>query len=137
MDMQYDIILIDDDDDELFVAQKCLAKAKAKAFTITHYESRERALSVLSKNKVQAKLILVDLHIPGDMSADDFIYKLKAIKGIAGTPIILMSLHDEDNLPKEYSTALAIADGYREKTHSFKDDAERWIQLIDDYLIES
>lgn len=135
--MQYDIILIDDDDDELFVAKKCLAKAKAKDFTIAHYESREMALSALSKNKAQAKLILVDLHIPGDIDADDFIYKLKAIKGIAETPIILMSLHDEDNLPNEYSIALSIADGYRHKTHSFKDDTIRWSQLIDDYLIES
>jgi len=133
--MNYDIIIIDNDDDEVFMAEMLAKRAKLKT-SIMQYESREKALAQLSKKNISAKVIILDLDIPCDILPDEFVYKIKNVERLKSTPIIIMSYHEEDDLPPEYRAAMPLVDGFVHKTQLFTDDQKRWSDIIDDYLLK-
>lgn len=87
----YTIMIIDDNDTELLIAQKALEKN----YRIIAINNSKAALQRLSKSTIMPDLIMLDVAMPG-INGFDMIMRLKASEKTKGIPVLFLS-GDKEN----------------------------------------
>jgi len=104
MDNSLKILLVDDSDVHLMIAENIL---KEKYNVITAKSGKD-ALALLSKNKLVPNLILLDVLMP-DMDGWEVYNKVKGISLLQNVPVAFLTSLDGEK-EKLYATRLGAAD---------------------------
>lgn len=130
------IVLVDDDEDHLFIAERALARAGIRAKLCMAREGRE-ALRVLEQESVTdsgspVALVMLDLRMPG-VGGMDLLRRMRADERTRAVPVVVISSSDR---PEEVAEAYAAgANSYVVKRFGgspgayLADIARYWVEL--------
>ena len=131
------ILLVDDDEDHLFVAERALARAGVRAKLCMAHDGKE-ALRVLEQETASSgsggpvALVMLDLRMPG-MSGTEMLRTMRADERMRAIPVVVISSSDR---PEEVHEAYELgANSYVVKRYGgspgsyLAEIARYWIEL--------
>ena len=107
----YTIMIVDDNDTELLIAQKALEKN----YRVIAINNSKTALQRLSKTTIMPDMILLDVAMPG-INGFDMIMRLKASEKTKNIPVLFLS-GDKENSTEMESYRLGGVDFIRKPVH--------------------
>ena len=99
------ILLVDDDEDHLFVAERALARAEIRARLCMAHDGKE-ALRVLEQETAPSgsggpvALVMLDLRMPG-MGGMEMLSKMRADERMRAIPVVVISSSDRPEEVRE------------------------------------
>jgi two-component system, chemotaxis family, response regulator Rcp1 len=99
----FDILLVDDSDDDIFLMRKALEGVK-KPYRLHTVNDGEQALNFLRRNvpyndAPRPDVIFLDLYMPGKSGSSEVLSEIKNDLGLKAIPVIVMTTSDiEDDI---------------------------------------